>query len=167
MILELIQSYISQKAELVNANYQTNIQLKQIITELELEHIGASESFIHYQLFVSSIENQEFENDIIDNVNVKLDFVILVANKNYTVYKKIFDRYLFAFRRVLRRSKQPLMAYNDEDISSGLTLLDISDVRITDADRFEDDYYKPSIEFTLMISDDNRVGNQILKSETA
>ncbi len=166
MILELIQDYIEQKALLVNANYDTNIQLKQIQTEMEISKIGMSESFIHYQLFVTSLESMPAENNKYDNVNVRLDFVIQVANKNYTIYKKVFDRYLFAFRRVLKKAKQPMMYYSNEDISSGLLLNDIYDVNIVNADNFEDGYYKPSIEFTLKVCDSASVDNIILKSES-
>ena len=49
--------------------------------------------------------------------------------------------------RVLQLSKQPLIEFKDGDISTGLSLIDIYDVRIMNADRFEDEYYKPTIEF--------------------
>ena len=166
MILELIQNYIAQKSVVVNANYTTDIQLKQIVTELDLEQIGASESFIHFQLFIPSIEKIPQETAKYDNVLVRLDFIILIANKDYTIYKKVFDRYLFAFMRVLKKSKTPMMSYRDEDISAGLTLVDVYDVKITNGDNFEDDYYRPSIEFTLKISDDGTLSNNILKSES-
>ena len=153
MILNLIQSYIEQKAELVNANYDTGIQLRQIVTELDLGLIGVSESRINYQLFISSIESGESEGEDLSEVSVRLDFIINVANKKYTVYKKIFDRYLFAFQRVLKRAVRPLMAMTDEDISTGITIIDIKNVSITNGDRFEDGYYMPSIEFILTIMD--------------
>ena len=166
MILELIQNYISQKADLVNANYSTNIQLKQIQTELELSKIGMSESFIHYQLFISELESIPNENSKYDNVRVRLDFVIQVANKNYTIYKKVFDRYLFAFRRVLKKARTPKMVHSNEEISAGLRLIDIHEVNIINADNFEEGYYKPSITFTLKVSDSGTLETQILKSET-
>lgn len=155
MILNLIQSYIEQKAELVNANYDTNIQLRQIVTELDLDLIGVSESRINYQLFISSIESIESESEDLSEVSVRLDFIINVANKKYTVYKKMFDRYLFAFQRVLKRAVRPLISMTDEDISTGITIIDIKNVNITDADRFEDGYYTPSIAFVLTIMDTN------------
>ena len=164
MILNLIQEYLRQKTVIINASFDGGIALKQIVTEVDMDLIGASESFIHYQTYVTDIENIPGESYKYKNVNVSLEFIIQVANKNYTVYKKVFDRYVFAFMRVLERSKTPLMVFTNTDISTGLKLLDITNVRITNGDRFEEEYYKPTIEFTLKINDS---GNEdILKSES-
>ncbi len=163
MILNLIQNYISQKETILNSYLNAKIQLKQIVTELDMERIGASESFINYQLYVDSTESIPQETPDYDLVNVRMDFIFLVANKNYTVYKKIFDKYLFGLRRILKKSKTPLMTYSTEDISTSLRLIDITNVSITNADRFEDDYYKPSIIFTLKICDSSGTNQIILK----
>ena len=164
MILNLIQEYLRQKTVIINASFDGGIALKQIVTEVDMDLIGASESFIHYQTYVTDIENIPGESYKYKNVNVSLEFIIQVANKNYTVYKKVFDRYVFAFMRVLEHSKTPLMVFTNTDISTGLKLLDITNVRITNGDRFEEEHYKPTIEFTLKINDS---GNEdILKSES-
>lgn len=163
MILNLIQEYLTQKTAKVNANLDGSIVLKQVITELDLDYTGNSESYIHYQAYITEITAQDDEAQIYKTVNVSLEFIINIANKNYTVYKNIFDRYIFPFMRVLQLSKQPLIEFKDGDISTGLSLIDIYDVRITNANRFEDEYYKPTIEFTLMISDSGI--EDILKAE--
>ena len=166
MILNLIQEYLRQKTVIINASFDGGIVLKQIVTEVDMDLIGASESFIHYQTYITDIENIPGESYKYKNVNVSLEFIIQVANKNYTVYKKVFDRYVFAFMRVLERSKNPLMTFSDNDISSGLLLLDIQNVKIVNADRFEDEHYKPTINFTLKINDNMNTSNNILKSDS-
>ena len=58
------------------------------------------------------------------------------------------------------------MTFSDNDISSGLLLLDIQNVKIVNADRFEDEHYKPTINFTLKINDNMNTSNNILKSDS-
>jgi len=98
-----------------------------------------------------------------DRINVRLDFTFLVANKDNSVYQKIFDRYIFPFRRIL---KNDAGQYSNEDISSSLMINEIRNVNISNGDRIEDDYYKPSIEFVLNVTDSLLYSSQILKSES-
>jgi hypothetical protein len=163
MILNLIQEYLRQKTAIVNSNLDTGIVLKQVVTELDLDLIGASESFIHYQTYITGIENIPGESSKYKNVDVTLEFIIQIANKNYTIYKKVFDKYVFAFMRILEHSKTPLMGFNDGNISTGIYLLDILDVKISNGDKFEDEYFKPQINFTLKINDSGVI--DILKAE--
>ena len=164
MILHLIQSYIESKQTVLNNFLGSSVQLKQIQTELDLDSIGNSESFIHYQLYVTGIESLEYEARNFSDVNIKIEFVFLVANKKYTIYKKIFDRYVFGIARILKFDDT--FPSQDTDISNALTMHEIKNVNITNADRFENDSYLPSIEFTMMISDAIDISQSILKSES-
>ena len=164
MILHLIQSYIESKQEVLNNFLGSSVQLKQIQTELDLDLIGNSESFIHYQLYITGIESLEYEARNFSNVNVKIEFIFLVANKKYTIYKKIFDRYVFGIYRILKFDDT--FPSQDLDISNALTMHEIKSVTISNADKFENDYYLPSIEYTMMISDATDISQSILKSES-
>ena len=166
MILNLIQSYIKSKEVTLNGYLGSAIQLKQIQTEIDLELIGASESFINYQLYVSGIDKSNSESQRVLSVSVRMEFVFLVANKNYTIYKKIFDRYVFGIFRVL--SDKTNVSYKDETISGLLKINNLTDLKITNADNFDNEYYRPSIEFTLQIIDKTTLSNftTILNSET-
>ena len=166
MILNLIQSYIKSKEVTLNGYLGSAIQLKQIQTELDLELIGASESFINYQLYVSGIDKSNSESQRVLSVSVRMEFIFLVANKNYTIYKKIFDRYVFGIFRVL--SDKTNVSYKDETISGLLKINNLTDLKITNADNFENEYYRPSIEFNLQIIDKTTLSNftTILNSET-
>ena len=166
MILNLIQSYIKSKEVTLNGYLGSAIQLKQIQTELDLELIGASESFINYQLYVSGIDKSNSESQRVLSVSVRMEFVFLVANKNYTIYKKIFDRYVFGIFRVL--SDKTNVSYKDETISGLLKINNLTDLKITNADNFDNEYYRPSIEFNLQIIDKTTLSNftTILNSET-
>ena len=166
MILNLIQSYIKSKEVTLNGYLGSAIQLKQIQTELDLELIGASESFINYQLYVSGIDKSNSESQRVLSVSVRMEFVFLVANKNYTIYKKIFDRYVFGIFRVL--SDKTNVSFKDETISGLLKINNLTDLKITNADNFDNEYYRPSIEFNLQIIDKTTLSNftTILNSET-
>ena len=166
MILNLIQSYIKSKEVTLNGYLGSAIQLKQIQTELDLELIGASESFINYQLYVSGIDKSNSESQRVLSVNARLEFIFLAANKDYKVYKKIFDRYVFGIFRVL--SDKTNVSYKDETISGLLKINNLTDLKITNADNFENEYYRPSIEFNLQIIDKTTLSNftTILNSET-
>ena len=166
MILNLIQSYIKSKEVTLNGYLGSAIQLKQIQTELDLELIGASESFINYQLYVSGIDKSNSESQRVLSVNTRLEFIFLAANKDYKVYKKIFDRYVFGIFRVL--SDKTNVSYKDETISGLLKINNLTDLKITNADNFDNEYYRPSIEFNLQIIDKTTLSNftTILNSET-
>ena len=166
MILNLIQSYIKSKEVTLNGYLGSAIQLKQIQTELDLELIGASESFINYQLYVSGIDKSNSESQRVLSVSVRMEFIFLVANKNYTIYKKIFDRYVFGIFRVL--SDKTNVSYKDGTISGLLKINNLTDLKITNADNFENEYYRPSIEFNLQIIDKITLSDftTILNSET-
>lgn len=166
MILNLIQSYIKSKEVTLNGYLGSAVQLKQIQTELDLELIGASESFINYQLYVSGIDKSNSESQRVLSVSVRMEFIFLVANKNYTIYKKIFDRYVFGIFRVL--SDKTNVSYKDETISGLLKINNLTDLKITNADNFDNEYYRPSIEFNLQIIDKITLSDftTILNSET-
>jgi len=164
MILKLIKNYIQSKETDLNANLDTAIHLKQIQTELDIEMIGTSESYIHYQLYVGSVNKGNFESQRVTTVSVKMQLMFLIANKNYTIYSEIFDRYVYLLFRILK--EKPNVSYSNEDVSSGLKINNLTDLQITNADTIEDDYYKPSIEFTLQIIDKSEIiSSQIIDSD--
>jgi len=164
MILHLIQKYIEDKVTNANAHLNTAIALKQINTEVDMEMIGASESYIHYRLYVGSVNKGNFESQRVITVSVKMQLMFLIANKNYTIYSEIFDRYVYLLFRILK--EKPNVSYSNEDVSSGLKINNLTDLQITNADTIEDDYYKPSIEFTLQIIDKSEIiSSQIIDSD--
>jgi len=165
-LLSLIQEYLGQKVVLLNAQLGTSVVLKQVQTELDMERIGASESNIHYQLFITGTEDPGFESQYFDLINVSLDFIFLIANKNYTVYQQKFDRYIYNFRRILTYKKAPALSFSDRDISETLKIQDIKNVQITNGDRFEEGYYKPSVQFQLKIYDNTDLSQTINNSNT-
>jgi hypothetical protein len=164
MILNLIQSYISSKETDLNNYLGSPVKLKQIQTELDLELIGASESFINYQLYVTDIEKGNTENQRVMSVKVKLDFVFFVANKDYTIYSKILDRYIYGLFRIFKDKSNS--AYTDTTKSAYLRINNLTDLSVSNADNFEDEYYRPTIEFTLQIIDKTNMQQTILNSET-
>lgn len=166
MILSLIQSYISSKETILNNYLGASVQLKQIQTELDLNLIGASESFIHYQLYVTGIDKGNMESQRVMNVSVRLEFVFLVANKNYTIYKKIFDRYIYGLFRVFKDKTNAV--YQADEVSAYLRINNLTNLQITNADNFDAEYYKPGIEFDLQIIDKSTINNvqTILNSES-
>jgi len=163
MILHLIQSYIESKQDVLNNYLGSSVQLKQIQTELDLDLIGNSESFIHYQLYISGIDKGNTENQRLRNVSVRLGFVFLIANKNNTVYKKIFDRYIYGLFRIF--SDKENSTYEDTDISNSLRINNLSNLQISNADNFENEYYRPSMEFDLQVIDKYKTSQTILNSE--
>ena len=164
MILHLIQSYIESKQDVLNDFLGSSVKLKQIQTELDIEAIGSSESFIHYQLYVSGLNKGNTENQRVMNVSVKLDFIFLVANKKYTIYSKIFDRYIYGLFRIFKEKSNAV--YENETVSGYLRINNLTNLEITNADNFEGEYYKPSIEFDLQIIDKGSISQSILKSES-
>ena len=64
------------------------------------------------------------------------------------------------FFRMIKRNCD----YTDKSITTSLGIIDISNLRIVDGDRFEDEYYRPAIEFESRIYDSD-LSNIILKSE--
>mgnify|MGYP001199937633 CR=1 FL=1 len=164
MILNLIQSYIASKQDTLNGYLGSTVKLKQIVTELDLDLIGASESFIHYQLYISSVESMEYETQNFDKVNVKMKFIFQIANKNYTIYKKIFDRYMFGLRRILKSDY--FFPFRDAGISNRVQIMAINNISISDGDNIDDEYYKPLMEFDMLILDEENILQTILNSET-
>jgi len=167
MILALTQKYIEDKIEVLNGQYGSSIKLKQIETELDLQMIGASESFIHYQLYTTGITRTADETRKRE-ASFRLDFWFMVANKNYTVYNEKFDKYIFGLERLMYTDVNPTLPYKDETISNSLRLVKLSNIQITNADRFEENgnYFNPSIEFTMLVSDKRNVQNGIYVSDS-
>lgn len=153
MILALINEFITVKLNEINSRKDVNIKLNQIQSDIDIENIADNERFINYQLYIESVESENYEFEGADNVTVRLDFIFNVANKDYNIYRNKFDSYIWEFRRLLKNTQTPVNVYSDSDISSGLLINDIKKVSIRNADKFENDLYKPSIEIELFITD--------------
>jgi hypothetical protein len=55
--------------------------------------------------------------------------------------------------------------YKDTAISTALSIIDITDIKIVNGDKFEDEYYLPTIEFESRIYDRDN-STIILKSDS-
>ena len=164
-LLSLIQEYLRLKAVVLNAQLNEQIILKQIETKLDISKAVRSERYIHYQLFVEGVERPEQESRRQRSIKCRIDFLFMIANKNYTIYEVKFNRYIYNLERLLYSDIEPKLPYSDRDISDTLTVIGIDEVQITNADRFEDDYYKPSIEFTLKVYDNTNIISQNIISQ--
>ncbi|MBK9404812.1 MAG: hypothetical protein IPN57_09800 [Ignavibacteria bacterium] len=105
------------------------------------------------------IESREVQN--IYNVANRIDFIFAVNHKDNTIYKQNFDRYLTEFFRMIKANRQ----YKDTAISTALSIIDITDIKIVNGDKFEDEYYLPTIEFESRIYDRDN-STIILKSDS-
>ena len=55
--------------------------------------------------------------------------------------------------------------YNDSGITTALSIIDIRNIKIIDGDKFEDEYYRPAIEFGIKDLRQEQ-NNIILKAES-
>lgn len=162
-MFQIVESYIEEKFEQLNAYSAEGFSVQRITNDLQFENVGASQADINYQLFISQLQfNPEFETPGVFTVDVRIDFTFITAGKDYTVYKSKFDNYIYPFAAMLVNDSRGLN-YTSED-NSAIVLNDMQSVSVTNSDRFEDNYYKPSIEFTLQ-GFASYYSNQTLTSE--
>lgn len=161
MIVTLTQSYLASLFTEFNQRLDTTIKIHLATDDNDFNDLPASQSQINYMLTVRdvSIENREIQN--IYNVSNRIDFIFIVNHRENTEYKRNFDRYMTEFFRMLKRNRQ----YTDFGITTALSIMDITDIKIVDGDKFEDEYYRPAIEFQSRIYD-RELSNIILKSES-
>lgn len=145
MILTAINNFVSDKFAELNQRKDTAVKVLQIVNDLQLEQISASQADVNYQLFVSEIvEDYDIEAPGWFLATVRIEFTFNIANKDYTIYKDKFDNYLYLLRNLLVYSQRAL-SYEADNV----LLQSITSVSITNADRFEEDYYKPTLNFTV------------------
>ncbi len=147
-MFQTIESYIEDKFEVLNQTAAEGFSVQRITNDFQYENISASQADINYQLFISNFEyDTELETPGMFSVNVRLDFLFIVAGKNYTVYKDKFDSYLYPLAALFVNDSRGLN-FTSED-NSAITINELTQIAITNSDRFEENYYRPSIEMTL------------------
>jgi len=147
-MFQCIESYIESKFDELNRNASEGFSVQRITNDLQFENVGASQADINYQLFISNFEYEtELETVGMFSVNVRLDFTFIIAGKDYTVYKDKFDSYLYPLAAMFINDSRGLN-YVSED-NSAIVLNELTQIAVTNSDRFEENYYKPSIELTL------------------
>jgi len=143
----IVEGYVEDTFEQLNVVFETSYKVLRITNDLQLENLSASQADINYQLFISNVAYEDLEMSGRFNVNVRLEFFFNVVGKDYTAYKSKFDEYVYPFISLLVNDSRGLN-YTIEDDSS-VVLNDLSQIQVTNADRFEGDYYRPSVEFIL------------------
>lgn len=155
MILNLITSFVQEVFSELNSRFDNTLKIKQIKTDYQEGNIPASQQAINYNLFISGITNEGDESGLMNKVTTRLDFTFLNAQKNNDNYKLILDRYIWAVMRLLNNNVIAERVNYDDDISQGLRITDIGNVTLSNGDRFEDEFFRPSIEFVLTVMDVN------------
>ncbi len=145
-MFELIESYVEDTLDELNERSSTAYKVQRITNELQFENIAASQADINYQLYISSVAfDSEIEAPGVFTAKVKLNFTFIVAGKDYTAYKEKFDNYLYPLLSILAHDSRGV----NYTVGDSLTMVlnEISNVVLSDADKFEQNYYLPSIEF--------------------
>lgn len=147
-MFQIIEDYIGDCFEELNERNETGYKVLRITNDLQFENIGASEADINYQLYISSAEF-ETEKEAVGEfrANVRLDFTFIIAGKDYTIYKEKFDNYVYPLAAIFINDSRGLN-YTTGD-NSATILNGLSNLMISNADRFEENYYRPTIEFQL------------------
>lgn len=153
MLLTLLTEYIESKLQDLNSSLDNTIKINRIVSDMDLSNIADNEKYLNYQLYLENVKSNNYEYEGLDNVIIRIDFIFLVVNKNQDVYKNMFDKYVWNFRRLLKNSVSPVNVYSDSDITQSILINDISNVNINNADLFDNDIYKPSITVELLITD--------------
>lgn len=159
MLIDLLTEYIELKFEELNLNLDNTIKLNRIVSDMDIQNIADNEKYLNYQIYLESVKSNEHEFEGLDNVTLRIDFFFLTVNKNFETYRNMFDRYVWNFRRLLKTQQTPVTVFNDSDISYGININDILNVNIVNADLFDNDIYKPSINLELLITDFHNENN--------
>lgn len=155
MILTLTEAFINEAFLKLNERFDNSLKIRKVNTAMETANMPSSEQAINYNIYITGVTNEEDESGMMNNVAVRIDFVFLKAQKNNDIYKQIVDRYLYPFMRLLNNSEIYSRANYDADISQGLIINNVGELAITNGDRFEDEFFRPSIEMTLVVIDSN------------
>ena len=158
MILTLTESYLTDLFTQFNARLDSTVKIHKATDDDDFANLPASQAQINYMCFIKDvvIESREVQN--IYNVANRIDFIFAVNHKDNTIYKWNFDKYLTEFFRMIKANRQ----YKD---TAALSIIDITDIKIVNGDKFEDEYYLPTIEFESRIYDRDN-STIILKSDS-
>ena len=168
MILHLLENFINAKFDDLNSVLDTSVKVNLVSQDFNFEDLSLNNSMLNYQVFITSVNSaDEFENPNIDILNARIDFIFLITGKDVSVYKEKFDSYVWQCRRLLKNAVVPRVSYQDTNISFGLWINDIRSVNVTNADRFDGHYYRPSIEVALRVFDETAILNLIDASKIA
>lgn len=161
MILSLTESYLASLFTQFNLRLDSTVKIHRATDDGDFVDLPSSQAQINYMCFIKDVSVEPFESQEFYSVNNRIDFIFMVNHKDTTIYKKNFDRYMTEFFRMIKRN----CGYTDKSITTSLGIIDISNLRIVDGDRFEDEYYRPAIEFESRIYDSD-LSNIILKSDS-
>lgn len=162
MIFSAVQSFVEAKFRELNSRKSDEVKVRRIENDLEFSQISASQADIHYQLYLAGVEaTEDIEAEGFFNANVRIDFTFNIAGKDYTAYRDKFDNYVYLLFNLLEYSPDAL---GDEYDNIGLN--ECTSVSVTNADRFEEDYYRPTINFVLK-GFDNSVAGYVYGSENS
>ena len=161
MILTLTESYLTDLFTQFNIRLHSTVKIHKATDDDDFANLPASQAQINYMCFIKDvvIESREVQN--IYNVSNRIDFIFAVNHKDNTIYRQNFDKYLTEFFRMIKANRQ----YKDTAISTALSIIDITDIKIVNGDKFEDEYYLPTIEFESRIYDRDN-STIILKSDS-
>lgn len=153
----VIESYIESKIDELNADYDTAVKINHITNDLQLGQIAASQADINWQVYLSEFEyTNEFESLGWFTATVRLEMFFLIAGKDNTTYKKKFDEYVYPLAKFFM-SDMGSMNYSTGD-NSNVNLFQVVSLGVSNADKFEDDYYMPSITVNIR-GFDNSINN--------
>ena len=140
----VVESYIGTKFDELNQNYDTDIKINQITNDLQLGQIAASQADINWQMF---LENFEYTNDLESlgwfTVDVRLDMFFQIAGKDNTIYRSKYDDYVYPLAKSFWEDANAF-DYSTGD-NSNIRLLRVNSLTVNNGDRFENDYYNPSM----------------------
>ena len=140
----VIESYVESKLDELNQNYDTAVKINHITNDLQLGQIAASQADINWQMF---LENFEYTNDLESlgwfTVDVRLDMFFQIAGKDNTIYRSKYDDYVYPLAKSFWEDANAF-DYSTGD-NSNIRLLRVNSLTVNNGDRFENDYYNPSM----------------------
>jgi hypothetical protein len=144
----VIESYVESKLDELNQSYDESVKINHITNDLQLTQIAASQADINWQVYLSEFEyTNEFESLGWFNATVRLDMFFLIAGKDNTTYKNKFDEYVYPLAKFFM-SDMGSMDYSTGD-NSNVNLFQVVSLGVSNADKFEEDYYQPAINMTI------------------
>jgi len=137
--------------EELNLNLSQPLKAKRVKDELEFENQSVSNTRCNYMIYIPDSAEIDNANENDSEVRIRIELSFGIANKNTTIYETIYDRYVWGLFRILRN----IVSFEDSGISHALRIYSVTEVKITNGDRFETEYYRPSIEALLSVYDDS------------
>lgn len=146
---KFIKAYVREILESLNERFDETIVLNELTATKAFAQAPLSQVVINWTVILPSVSIANLANRIMRDVSVRVDLSFSLAGKIASDVDTIYDRYLTALLRLFNDSEQ----YSNDDISTALLINEISGVTITNDERVENNFYMPSIEFQLLMSD--------------